>query len=70
MSSTVNFIRYKSGWEQMKLALNVSKTKFIVFHTLNKSVNCPNLLINGKIIERVTQFNFFWFDSRVKHVLK
>ena len=30
-----------------KLALNVSKTKFMVFHIRNKSVKYPNLLING-----------------------
>ena len=30
-----------------KLASNVSKTKFMVFHTRNKSVKYPNLLING-----------------------
>ena len=41
-----------------KLALNVSKTKFMVFHTRNKSVRYPCLKINGKLIERVTQFNF------------
>ena len=41
-----------------KLALNVSKTKFMVFHTRNKFVKYPSLLINGKLIERVTQFNF------------
>ena len=41
-----------------KLALNVSKTKFMVFHTRNKSVRYPSLKINGKLIERVTQFNF------------
>ena len=57
MSSTVTFIRYTSGWEQ----INVSKTKFMVFHTRNKSVKYPNVLINGKLIERVTQFNFLGF---------
>ena len=41
-----------------KLALNVTKTKFMVIHTRNKSVKYPSLLINGKVIERVTQFNF------------
>ena len=30
----------------------------MVFHTRNKSVRYPSLLINGKLIERVTQFNF------------
>ena len=52
-----------------KLTLNVSKTKFMVFHTRNKSVKCPSLLINGKVIERVTNL-IFGFDSRVKHVLE
>ena len=41
-----------------KLALNVSKTKFMFFHTRNKSVRYPCLKINDKLIERVTQFNF------------
>ena len=53
-----------------KLALNVSKTKFMVFRTRNKSVKYPSLLINGKLIERVTQFTFLGVDSRVKHVLE
>ena len=41
-----------------KLALNVSKTKFMVFHTINKHVIYPKLNINGNNIERVTNFNF------------
>ena len=41
-----------------KLSLNVAKTKFMVFHTSNILVRCPNLLINGRPIERVTQFTF------------
>ena len=41
-----------------KLLLNVAKTKFMVFHTSNRLVRYPNLLINGRPIERVTQFNF------------
>ena len=41
-----------------KLSLNVAKTKFMVFHTSNRLVRYPNLLINGRPIERVTQFNF------------
>ena len=41
-----------------KLSLNVAKTKFMVFHTSNRLVRYPNLLINGRQIERVTQFNF------------
>ena len=30
----------------------------MVFHTRHKSVRYPSLKINGKLIERVTQFNF------------
>ena len=41
-----------------KLSLNVAKTKFMVSHTSNRLVRYPNLLINGRSIERVTQFNF------------
>ena len=41
-----------------KLALNVSKTKFMVLHTSYKSVRYPGLLFNDKLIERVTQFDF------------
>ena len=40
-----------------KLALNVSKTKYMVFHTANKHVAYPKLNINGNKIERVTNFN-------------
>ena len=41
-----------------KLSLNVSKTKFMVFHTHNRSVSYPDLQINGNKIRRVTEFNF------------
>ena len=41
-----------------KLALNVSKTKFMGFHTINKHVIYPKLNINGNNIERVTNLNF------------
>ena len=41
-----------------KPSLNVAKTKFMVFHTSNRLIRYPNLLINGRPIERVTQFNF------------
>ena len=41
-----------------KLSLNISKTKFMVFHTSNRSVTYPVLQMDRKPIERVTQFNF------------
>ena len=40
-----------------KLALNVSKTKYMVFHAANKHVVYPKLNIDGNNIERVTNFN-------------
>ena len=43
-----------------KLSLNVKKTKYIVFHAINKNIEgvIPELSINGMIIERVQNFNF------------
>ena len=41
-----------------ELSLNVAKTKFMVFLTSNRLVRYPNLLINGRPIERVTQLTF------------
>ena len=41
-----------------KLALNISRTKFMVFHTSNKAVKYPNLKINNTDIEHVFEFNF------------
>ena len=41
-----------------KLALNISKTKYMIFHTSNRKITYPNLKINNINIERVTQFNF------------
>ena len=41
-----------------KLALNISKTKYMGFHTSNRKITYPNLKINNINIDRVTQFNF------------
>ena len=44
-----------------KLALNVNKTKFMVFHYHQRTLgeaDIPNLKINGSDIERVSEFNF------------
>ena len=50
-----------------KLALNISKTKFMVFHTSNKAVKYPNLKINSTDIEQVFEFNFLgvMFNSQM-----
>ena len=41
-----------------KLCLNISKTKCMVFHTVQKHIQYPNLSIDNNIIEQVNQFNF------------
>ena len=41
-----------------KLSLNVSKTKYMIFHTNHKNVIYPDLNINNTTIERVVNFNF------------
>ena len=43
-----------------KLSLNTAKTKFMLFHNYQKTINqddIPHLTINDTIIERVTEFN-------------
>ena len=48
-----------SEWlEAYMLSLNISKTKFIGFHTSNRSVTYPVLQIDRRPVERVAQFNF------------
>ena len=41
-----------------KLALAISKTKFMVFHTSNRAVKYPSTKINNTDIEHVFEFNF------------
>ena len=41
-----------------KLALNISKTKYMVFHTSNRAVTYLNLKINNTYIDHVFEFNF------------
>ena len=62
--SSFNFnINYElskiSNWLNLNmLSINVSKSKFIVFHMPQKRFNIPTLNINDTDIERVTEFNF------------
>ena len=47
-------------WEWLianKLSLKTTKTKYMVFHTNQRNVTYPNLVINNNIIERVSHFN-------------
>ena len=43
-----------------KLSLNISKTKYVIFHAINKRIEgvIPDLEINGIPLERVQNFNF------------
>ena len=51
-----------SDWLAVKkLSLNTAKTKFMLFHNYQKTIDeddIPHLIINDTIIERVTEFNF------------
>ena len=51
-----------------KISLNASKTNFMVFHSDEKIVMYPKLLINGVEIERVDCFNFL--GLQLNHKLK
>ena len=41
-----------------KLSLNIVKTKYMLYHSINKRVIYPKLKINNNNIDRITQFNF------------
>ena len=41
-----------------ELSLNAQRTKFMVFHSMQRKVKYSVLIINNTIIERVKQFNF------------
>ena len=48
-----------SDWlSSNKLSLNVKKTKYMVFHTLQKRLIYPTLKLINVNIKRVSQFNF------------
>ncbi len=48
-----------NNWLQLnKLSLNIKKSKYIIFHTKNKIVQCLTLKIDNIIIERVAELIF------------
>ena len=48
-----------SAWlSANKLALNVEKTKYIMFRTINKRIQYPEMKLNNIAIERVSKFKF------------
>ena len=51
-------VKVKEWLSSNKLSLNVSKTKFMVFHTSQRNIEYPKLKIGNNDIERVDQFNF------------
>ena len=48
-----------------KLALNVAKAKYIMFRTINKRIQYPEVKLNNIAIERVSKFKFLgiWLDE-------
>ena len=55
-----------SAWlSANKLALNVAETKYIMFRTINKRIQYPEMKLNNIAIERVSKFKFLgiWLDE-------
>ena len=55
-----------SAWlSANKLALNVAKTKYIMFRTINKRIQYPKMKLNNIAIERVSKCKFLdiWLDE-------
>ena len=56
-----NELRKIQEWLNInKLSLNVSKTKYIIFHNHQRNIDSliPDIRINNQAIERVSEFNF------------
>jgi len=48
-----------SEWMKLnKLSLNISKTKSMIYHTVQRKVNYPNIFIDGFKIDTVNEFDF------------
>ena len=59
-----NELRKIQEWLNInKLSLNVSKTKYIIFHNHQRNIDSliPDIRINNQAIERVSEFNFLGF---------
>ena len=41
-----------------RLCLNISKTKYQIFHTKHKNIVAPNIILNNTIIQKVPDFDF------------
>ena len=54
-----NKLQHIHTWlKDNKLLLNINKTKFMIFHTPQKRITIPNLLIDNTPIQNVADFNF------------
>ena len=58
-----------------KLSLNKSKSKYMIFHVLNKDIKYPTLKIDNVIIEKVDEFKLLGLTTDTnlnwkKHFLK
>ena len=49
-----------------KLSLNVSKSKFMIFHQPRKKITIPSLEINNTKLECVNRFNFLGLEINAK----
>ena len=60
LSANINLELDKiNNWLKInKLSLNISKTKFMIFHTPQKHIIKPNLYIDDIEIDQVVDFNF------------
>ncbi len=71
-------IKVQEWLSSNKLALNISKTKYMVFHTSQKKVEYPKLKLNNITIQRVSQFNILGliinsslkWNSHIDHISK
>ena len=46
-----------------KLTLNTTKTKSMVFHRKQKQIELLHFSIDGEVIENVSSFNFFRYNT-------
>ena len=52
-----------SNWLKLnKLSLNSSKTKALIFHTIQRNVTYPNIVVNSSPVEFVESFNYLGIE--------
>ena len=55
-----------------KLSLNIGKTKYVIFHAINKRIEgvIPDLEINGTPLDKVKKIQFSRASTKWKYVLE